>query len=71
MVSIGSIGDHAEHARRRRTWTRGFSPAAIKDYEEAVNRRVVQLTETLSTRRSVDLAQLFGYFSCVEISYGR
>ena len=38
------------------------------DYEEIVNSRVVQLTETLSARRSVDLAQLFGRFACVKIS---
>ena len=65
--SLGSTWDHAEHAQRRRTLERGFSPAAMKDYEGIVNRRVVQLTEMLSARKSVDLARLFGCFSCVEI----
>ena len=64
---LDSIWDHAEHARRRRTWTRGFSPAVFGDYEKIVNRRVVQLTETLSARGSVDLARLFGCFAYVEI----
>ena len=71
VVSLGSTCDHAEHARRRRTWTRGFSPAALKEYEEIVNSRVVQLTETLSARKSVDLARMFGCFSWVEITSGR
>ena len=38
------------------------------DYEEIVNRRVAQLIETLSARKSVDLARLFGRFTCVKIS---
>jgi len=63
VVALSAVGDHAEHARRRRTWTRGFSPAALRDYEEMVNERVVQLTETLSARKPVDLARLFGYFA--------
>ena len=63
VVALSAVGDHAEHARRRRTWTRGFSPAALRDYEEMVNERVIQLTETLSVRKSVDLARLFGYFA--------
>jgi len=63
VVALSAVGDHAEHARRRRTWTRGFSPAALRDYEEMVNERVIQLTETLSARKSVDLARLFGYFA--------
>ena len=63
MVALSAVNDHTEHARRRRTRTRGFNPAALRDYEEVVGKRVIQLTETLSTRKSVDLARLFGYFS--------
>ena len=63
VVALSAVNDHAEHAQRRRTWTRGFSPAALKDYEEIISKRVVQLTETLSARKSVDLARLFGYFA--------
>ena len=62
-LALTSINDHAEHARRRRTWTRGFSPTALRHYEEIISKRVIQLTETLSARKSVDLAQFFGYFS--------
>ena len=63
VVALSAVNDHAEHAQRRRTWTRGFSPAALKDYEEIISKRVVQLTEALSARKSVDLARLFGYFA--------
>lgn len=63
VVALSAVNDHAEHAQRRRTWTRGFNPAALKDYEEIVSKRVVQLTETLSVRQSVDLARLFAYFA--------
>ena len=63
MVALSAVNDHAEHARRRKTWTRGFSPAALRDYEEIVNKRVIQLTETLSARKSVDLARMIGYFA--------
>ena len=40
---------------------------ALKDYEEIVNRYVVQLTEMLPARKSADLARFFGRFSYVEI----
>ena len=63
--SLASINDHAEHARRRRTWVRGFSSTALRDYEEIVSKRVIQLTEALSARKSVDLAHMFGYLSWV------
>ena len=63
VVAVSAVNDHVEHARRRRTWTRGFSPAALRDYEEIVSKRVIQLTEALSARKHVDLARLMGYFS--------
>ena len=63
MVALSAVNDHAEHARRRRTWTRGFGPAALKDYEEIVSRRVAQLIDSLSSRKTVDLTRIFGYFS--------
>ena len=63
VVAVSAVNDHAEHARRRRTWTRGFSPAALREYEEIVNKRTIQLIETLSARKSVDLARIFGHFS--------
>ena len=37
--------DVREHARRRRAWSRAFSGAALKGYEEIMGRRVEQLAE--------------------------
>ena len=57
------VSDPAEYARRRRTLAGGFNPVALEAYEKIANRRVVQLTEALTARKSVDLARMFGYFS--------
>ena len=63
VVSLSTVNDHVEHARRRRTWTRGLSPIALKDHEETIRKRVAQFVEALSDRKSVDLRLLFGYLS--------
>jgi cytochrome P450 len=60
---LDAIWDRAVHTQRRRTWERGLDSAALGAYEEIVNRRVAQLTEILSARKSVDLARLFGRFA--------
>lgn len=52
-----------EHAKRRRTWNRGFNPAAMKEYEPMVHKRVVGLLEEVSRRGQVDLCEMFGYFT--------
>ena len=57
------IRDSAEHAKRRRTWNRGFNPTAIKQYEPAVYERVLQLLEAIVQRGRVDLSESFGYFA--------
>ena len=60
-----AIRDNAEHAKRRRTWNRGFNPTAMKQYEPAVHERVSQLLETIVQRGRVDLGEIFGYFALV------
>jgi len=57
------IRDGAEHAKRRRTWNRGFNPAAMRQYEPAVRERVLQLLEAIVQRGRVDLGETFGYFA--------
>ena len=59
------IRDGAEHAKRRRTWNRGFNPVAMRQYEPAVHERVLQLLETILQRGRVDLGESFGYFALV------
>ena len=57
------IRDGAEHAKRRRTWNRGFNPTAMRQYEPAVRERVLQLLEAIVQRGRVDLGETFGYFA--------
>ena len=63
IPSLIAIRDSAEHARRRRTWNRGFNTAAMKQYEPAVYQRVSQLLEVIVERSRVDLGEKFGYFA--------
>lgn len=65
IPSLIIIRDGPEHARRRRTWNRGFNAVAIKQYEPLVHKRVAQLSEVLVQRGCVDLAELFDYFAFV------
>ena len=59
------IRDNAEHAKRRRTWNRGFNPTSMKQYEPMVHKRVSQLLEEIVQRGRVDLGEMFGYFALV------
>ncbi|TFK79961.1 high nitrogen upregulated cytochrome P450 monooxygenase 2 [Polyporus arcularius HHB13444] len=59
------IEDISSHMTRRRAWNRGFSSAAIAEYEELVGRRAMQLVQRLEAHqgRQVDLERWFDYFS--------
>ena len=59
------VRDSVEHAKRRRTWNRGFNSTAIKQYEPAVYERVSQLLETVMQHGRVDLGEKLGYFALV------
>jgi len=63
ILPLIGIRDSAEHAKRRRTWNRGFNPTAMRLYEPAVYERVLQLLETIVQRGRVDLGETFGYFA--------
>ena len=65
IPSLVAIRDGAEHARRRRTWNRGFNPVAMKQYELMVHKRIIQMIEVLVQRGHIDLAELLGYFTFV------
>ena len=58
------------HLQRRRSWTRGMSPAALKGYEEIVARRARLLVKRLEDQggRAVVLGEWMNFFSCVLIS---
>ena len=63
IPSLIAIRDSAEHARRRRTWNRGFNTAAVKQYEPAVYESVSQLLEVIVQCSRVDLGEKFGHFA--------
>lgn len=53
-----------EHTRRRRPWTRAFSSAALKGYEELINNRCTQLVEVLGNQvGAVDMAKWVSFFT--------
>jgi hypothetical protein len=58
------LRDPAEHARRRKPWTRGFSSAALKGYEEILGRRVHEFVTALEQQRQpINLAELISHFT--------
>jgi cytochrome P450 len=62
------VRDGPEHAKRRRTWNRGFNPAAMKEYEPMVHKRVLELLEVIAQRGQVDFGEMFGCFTSVPSS---
>ncbi|KAF9223441.1 cytochrome P450 [Gyrodon lividus] len=49
-----SVRDPAEHARRRKPWTRAFSSAALKGYEEILGKRVHEFVTALEKQEQFD-----------------
>ncbi|KAG6872248.1 hypothetical protein C0995_011597 [Termitomyces sp. Mi166 len=59
-----ALRDKTEHTRRRRPWTRAFSTAALKGYEEIITNRCVQLVEAVGRQTgAVDMAQWISFFT--------
>ncbi|KAG6907279.1 hypothetical protein DXG01_009584 [Tephrocybe rancida] len=59
-----ALRDKTEHTRRRRPWTRAFSTAALKGYEEIITSRCVQLVEAVGQKTdAVDMAQWISFFT--------
>jgi len=67
IPSLVAIGDRKLHMQRRARWQRGLNPAALKDYEPIIGKRVAQFVERLeaSVGSTVDLEKTLGYFSYV------
>ena len=65
---MAGIQDTQVHLARRRSWARGLSPSALKEYEGLVGRRVRQLLRLLEAQdATVVLGQVFNYFRCVMV----
>ncbi|KAG5730825.1 Cytochrome P450 67, partial [Termitomyces sp. T112] len=59
-----ALRDKAEHTRRRRPWTRAFSTAALKGYEEIITKRCVQLADAVGQQSgAVDMAKWISFFT--------
>ncbi|GJE94426.1 cytochrome P450 [Phanerochaete sordida] len=64
VTGLIGIRDPAEHARRRRPWTRAFSTAALKEYEPIIIKRITQLSDQLlSQKGTLNLATWFSWFT--------
>ncbi|KAG6907707.1 hypothetical protein DXG01_007725 [Tephrocybe rancida] len=60
-----ALRDKAEHARRRRSWARAFSTAALKGYEAIITNRCLQLVEAVGQKTGmVDMAKWISFFTC-------
>ena len=66
-LPLVGIQDLATHLHRRKNWSRGMSPAAIKEYEPFISMRIRQLLEKLEsqTRKEIILGSWTNYWSCV------
>ncbi|KIK98681.1 hypothetical protein PAXRUDRAFT_31013 [Paxillus rubicundulus Ve08.2h10] len=59
-----SVRDPAEHARRRKPWTRAFSSAALKGYEEILGKRAYEFVTALEQQKQpINLTQWISHFT--------
>ncbi|GLB37110.1 putative cytochrome p450 [Lyophyllum shimeji] len=63
--SLVGLRDPQEHARRRRIWSRGFTPEALRSYQPILDKRIGQLLDHLTARAgtTIDLAKWISWFS--------
>ena len=65
-IPIIGIQDTETHLRRRKTWNRGMTAAAIREYEPLIAKRVCQLVERLEENVGVvTIGSWFNFFACV------
>ena len=69
ILSLVAQQDPVEHLRRRKPWNRAFNSIALKRYEPAVGKRVMQFVEALKNQKGVvDLTEWINYFTCAQCS---
>lgn len=60
---IGTL-DMAEHAEKRKSWSQGFTPAALKEYDPIIQDRTNQLVQRLEQQvGTIDLGKWISYFT--------
>ena len=52
IPTITALEDIDSHSKRRKLWNHGFTTAALKDLQPAVENRVLELVDELSKRSS-------------------
>ena len=75
-ITMIGIQDTDVHLLRRRAWARGFTPTALKAYEDRIARRVSQLVARLEEQKGAPVAMggWFNFFTYVRAGghlYGR
>ncbi|KAH9925355.1 cytochrome P450 [Epithele typhae] len=69
-----AIHDHDEHARRRRPWLRGLSPAAVKGYNAFIAQRSAQMCNALEEQSGVvrldEWVNYFAYDFMTDMAFG-
>ena len=65
ILPVIGVQDGVEHAKRRRTWNRGFNPTAMKEYGPIVHKRILEFLEVIVRRDQVDLGEMFRCFTSV------
>jgi cytochrome P450 len=54
----------AEHAEKRKSWSQGFTPAALKEYDPIIQGRTNQLVQRLEQQvGTIDLGKWISYFT--------
>lgn len=62
-TSLTTETDPVKHAEFRKTWYRGFTPSALKEYHEIILKRLGQLVDTLAQQDGVvDLGRWISYY---------
>ncbi|KAJ7675032.1 high nitrogen upregulated cytochrome P450 monooxygenase 2 [Mycena olivaceomarginata] len=60
---IGTL-DMAEHAEKRKSWSQGFTPTALKEYDPIIQGRTNQLVQRLEQQvGTIDLGKWISYFT--------
>lgn len=76
-VSVQLTRDKADHARRRKVWSQGFSAKALENYNPRVSTAIAELLQVIGRdhgQTPIDIADWFAYFTfdvMEELAFGR
>lgn len=62
--SLLTTRDIALHAEKRKVWNRGFTPSALKAYDDIITKRTLQLLDRLGQQNgTLDLGKWISYYT--------